>query len=40
MILSRETAARVIEELKLQGKKVVFTNGCFDITCGTFKIFK
>ena len=31
MILSRETAARVIEELKLQGKKVVFTNGCFDI---------
>ena len=31
MILSKETAAELIEELKLQGKKVVFTNGCFDI---------
>lgn len=31
MILSKETAAKLIEELKLQGKKVVFTNGCFDI---------
>lgn len=31
MILNKETAAKLIEELKLQGKKVVFTNGCFDI---------
>lgn len=31
MILSKKTAAKLIEELKLQGKKVVFTNGCFDI---------
>ncbi len=31
MILSKETAEKLIEELKLQGKKVVFTNGCFDI---------
>lgn len=31
MILSRKLAAKVIEELKKQGKKVVFTNGCFDI---------
>ena len=31
MILSKETAAKLIEELKLQGKKVVFTSGCFDI---------
>lgn len=31
MILSKETAAKLIEELKLQGKRVVFTNGCFDI---------
>lgn len=31
MILSKETATKLIEELKLQGKKVVFTNGCFDI---------
>lgn len=31
MILSRKLAAEVIEELKKQGKKVVFTNGCFDI---------
>lgn len=31
MTLARETAAKVIEELKKNGKKVVFTNGCFDI---------
>lgn len=31
MILSKETAAKLVQELKLQGKKVVFTNGCFDI---------
>ncbi|MBC2855910.1 MAG: D-glycero-beta-D-manno-heptose 1-phosphate adenylyltransferase [Cetobacterium sp.] len=31
MILSRQLATKVIEELKEQGKKVVFTNGCFDI---------
>lgn len=31
MILSRELASKVIEEFKTQGKKVVFTNGCFDI---------
>lgn len=31
MILSRELAPKVIEELKKQGKKIVFTNGCFDI---------
>lgn len=31
MTLSREIAAKVIEEIKNSGKKVVFTNGCFDI---------
>lgn len=31
MTLSREIAAKVIEEMKNSGKKVVFTNGCFDI---------
>ena len=31
MILSRELAIKLVEELKAQGKKVVFTNGCFDI---------
>ncbi len=30
-ILGREEAAALIESLKTQGKKVVFTNGCFDI---------
>ncbi len=30
-ILGREEAAALIESLKAQGKKVVFTNGCFDI---------
>lgn len=31
MTLTRELASKVIEELKREGKKVVFTNGCFDI---------
>lgn len=31
MIISKKTAKTLVEELKLQGKKVVFTNGCFDI---------
>lgn len=31
LTLSREIAAKLIEELKNNGKKVVFTNGCFDI---------
>lgn len=30
-ILERKQAAELIQELKNQGKKVVFTNGCFDI---------
>ncbi len=30
-VLSRKEAATLINELKSQGKKVVFTNGCFDI---------
>jgi glycerol-3-phosphate cytidylyltransferase len=31
MILEKEFAATLIEIAKAQGKKVVFTNGCFDI---------
>ncbi|MGL4687732.1 MAG: D-glycero-beta-D-manno-heptose 1-phosphate adenylyltransferase [Fusobacteriaceae bacterium] len=31
MILSRKLAKEIIEEIKKSGKKVVFTNGCFDI---------
>ncbi len=31
MILDRNTLSKVLFELKLQGKKIVFTNGCFDI---------
>lgn len=31
MILSRDTLSIVRKEAKEQGKKVVFTNGCFDI---------
>ncbi|SJZ46854.1 glycerol-3-phosphate cytidylyltransferase [Cetobacterium ceti] len=31
MILRRDLAPTIVEELKKQGKKVVFTNGCFDI---------
>lgn len=30
-ILGRQEAATLIEKLKTEGKKVVFTNGCFDI---------
>jgi D-glycero-beta-D-manno-heptose 1-phosphate adenylyltransferase len=30
-LLSREEIADVAEELRSQGKKIVFTNGCFDI---------
>ncbi len=30
-VLTREEAKKKIEELKINGKKVVFTNGCFDI---------
>lgn len=30
-ILSRDVAQETIEQLKQNGKKVVFTNGCFDI---------
>lgn len=30
-VLNREEASKLIEELKKQGEKVVFTNGCFDI---------
>lgn len=31
MILNQEILSQVISELKSQGKKIVFTNGCFDI---------
>lgn len=31
MLISRELASKIIEEQKKLGKKVVFTNGCFDI---------
>lgn len=31
MILKREMAAKLIDEMKKQNKRVVFTNGCFDI---------
>ncbi len=30
-LISRDKATQVIKELKQAGKKVVFTNGCFDI---------
>lgn len=30
-VLNRPEASKMIESLKKQGKKVVFTNGCFDI---------
>lgn len=30
-VLNREEASKLIEDLKKQGKQVVFTNGCFDI---------
>ena len=31
MLIDRENAARFCEELRRQGNKIVFTNGCFDI---------
>lgn len=31
MIITVDTAKKLVEELKLQGRVVVFTNGCFDI---------
>lgn len=31
MIISRKLGKELVEELKAQGKSVVFTNGCFDI---------
>ena len=30
-VLTRQAAADLTEKLKKDGKKVVFTNGCFDI---------
>ena len=30
-VLTRNEASKLIEDLKKQGKQVVFTNGCFDI---------
>ena len=30
-VLNREQAPKLMEDLKKQGKQVVFTNGCFDI---------
>ena len=31
MLISRKLAVKIIEEQKKLGKKIVFTNGCFDI---------
>lgn len=31
MLIDRKNAAQFCDELKLQGKQIVFTNGCFDI---------
>ncbi len=31
MIISQELASKIAKELKDNGKKIVFTNGCFDI---------
>lgn len=31
MLISRETISKVAFELKLNSKKIVFTNGCFDV---------
>ncbi len=30
-IKGRETLLRIVEELKVMGKKIIFTNGCFDL---------
>lgn len=31
MLIDRKDAAQVCEDLRRQGKRIVFTNGCFDI---------
>jgi len=31
MLISRDEAAKTTERLRAEGKKIVFTNGCFDI---------
>ena len=31
MLISKENLSNLLIELKSQGKKIVFTNGCFDI---------
>jgi len=31
MLISRDEAAKTAERLRTEGKKIVFTNGCFDI---------
>lgn len=31
MLIDRKNAAQICEDLKRQGNKIVFTNGCFDI---------
>ena len=31
MLISRETISKIALELKLNSKKIVFTNGCFDV---------
>lgn len=31
MLLSKDVISKVCEELRFQGKRIVFTNGCFDI---------
>ncbi|HPC35704.1 MAG TPA: D-glycero-beta-D-manno-heptose 1-phosphate adenylyltransferase [Candidatus Marinimicrobia bacterium] len=30
-IITREQACRIVSQLKKEGRKIVFTNGCFDI---------
>jgi len=30
-VINRKEAKRIVEKLKKEGKKIVFTNGCFDI---------
>ncbi|OQX81502.1 MAG: D-glycero-beta-D-manno-heptose 1-phosphate adenylyltransferase [Candidatus Omnitrophica bacterium 4484_70.1] len=30
-VVNRKEAKRIVEKLKKEGKKIVFTNGCFDI---------
>jgi len=31
MLISKEILGKIVFEAKLQGKKIIFTNGCFDI---------